>query len=65
MVDAQGHIRERAITLGVESSDRVEILSGLREDDRVVVGSRSELREGEQVNPKVTARSETSPEGGL
>jgi RND family efflux transporter MFP subunit len=65
IVDAQGHIRERAITLGVESSDRVEILSGLREDDRVVVGSRSELREGEQVNPKVTARSETSPEGGL
>jgi RND family efflux transporter MFP subunit len=64
-VDAQGRIHELAITLGVESSDRVEVLKGLREDDRVVVGSRSEFREGEQVTPKLTERGGTSPEGGL
>ena len=64
-VDAQGNIHERTIALGVESSDRVEVLSGLRADDRVVVGSRSEFREGEQVRPKVIDRNGTSPEGGL
>jgi RND family efflux transporter MFP subunit len=64
-VDAQGRIREHDVTLGVEGSDRVEILNGLHENDRVVVGSRSEFREGEQVNPKLTDRNETAPEGAL
>jgi len=64
-VDAQGQIHERTIAIGVESSDRVEVLSGLRADDRVVVGSRSEFREGEQVRPKVIDRNGTNPEGKL
>lgn len=64
-VDVQGRIREHAITLGVESSDRVEIVDGLRENDRVVVGSRSDFREGEQVIPKLSDRNETAPEGAL
>lgn len=64
-VDAQGRIREHAITLGVESSDRVEILGGLRDDDRVVVGNRSEFRDGEKVIPKVTDQNQPGPEGAL
>jgi RND family efflux transporter MFP subunit len=65
MVDAQGRIREHAVTLGVESSDRVEILGGLHDDDRVVVGNRSEFRDGEKVIPKVTDQNQLSPEGAL
>ncbi len=64
-VDAQGRIREHAVTLGVESSDQVEILGGLHDDDRVVVGNRSEFRDGEKVIPKVTDQNQPSPEGAL
>ena len=64
-VDAQSRIREHAVTLGVESSDRVEILSGLHDTDRVVVGNRSEFRDGEKVVPKVTDQNQPSPEGAF
>ena len=52
MVDAQGRVEERQVKLGAESSDRVEILAGLSESDRVIIGNRGELRPGEKVRPK-------------
>ena len=52
IVDAEGRVEERPVTLGAESSDRVEILAGLAENDRVVIGNRGELRAGEKVRPK-------------
>jgi RND family efflux transporter MFP subunit len=53
IVDAQGRVQKRRLKLGVESSDRVEIMAGLTDNDRVIVGNRSEFREGEKVRPKV------------
>jgi len=52
IVDAQGRVEERQVKLGAESSDRVEILAGLAENDRVVIGNRGEFRAGEKVRPK-------------
>jgi RND family efflux transporter MFP subunit len=52
IVDAQGSVEERQVKLGAESSDRVEILAGVAENDRVVIGSRGEFRAGEKVRPK-------------
>jgi RND family efflux transporter MFP subunit len=52
IVDSQGRVEERQVKLGVESSDRVEILAGLAENDRVVIGNRGEFRAGEKVRPK-------------
>jgi RND family efflux transporter MFP subunit len=52
IVDAQGRVEERQVELGAESSDRVEILAGLAENDRVVIGNRGEFRTGERVRPK-------------
>jgi RND family efflux transporter MFP subunit len=52
IVDAQGRVEERQVKLGVESSDRVAILAGLAENDRVVIGNRGEFRAGERVRPK-------------
>ncbi|MDQ1386813.1 MAG: hypothetical protein QOF56_267, partial [Acidobacteriaceae bacterium] len=49
MVDAQGRVEERQVKLGAESSERVEILAGLAENDRVIIGNRGELRPGEKV----------------
>ncbi len=52
IVDAQERVEERQVRLGAESSDRVEILAGLSENDRVVIGNRGEFRAGEKVRPK-------------
>jgi len=52
IVDAEGRVEERQVKLGVESSDRVEILAGVAENDRVIIGNRGEFRAGEKVRPK-------------
>jgi RND family efflux transporter MFP subunit len=49
VVNTLGSIEERRVKLGIESSDRVEILTGLAENDRVIIGNRGELRAGEKV----------------
>jgi hypothetical protein len=38
--------------VGIETANRVQILSGLKENELVVVGSRSQLRVGEKVQAK-------------
>ena len=53
VVNRQGQIEERKVTLGDEGSDAVEIKSGLSEKDEVVVGNRSDFRPGERVAPKL------------
>ncbi|HLZ93156.1 MAG TPA: efflux RND transporter periplasmic adaptor subunit [Candidatus Acidoferrum sp.] len=45
-------VEERKVRLGVEDSTRVEILSGLSESDRVIIGNRSEYHNGEKIQPK-------------
>jgi RND family efflux transporter MFP subunit len=65
LVDSQGRIQEREVKLGAEGSDRVEILSGLVENDQVVIGSRSQFRPGDRVQPKLVAESAGEPEAKL
>jgi membrane fusion protein (multidrug efflux system) len=65
IVDAQGRVEERQVTLGTESSDRVEILTGVAENDRVVIGNRGELRAGEKVRPKPVNESAGESGGTL
>lgn len=65
LVNAQGRIERRQVKLGVESSDRVEIVAGLGENDRVIVGNRGEFREGQRVQPKVVKEMAAGSEGGL
>lgn len=58
-VNKQNVIEERHIRLGAEDERLVEVLSGLTEQDRVVIGSRTQFRNGERVQPKeVSARTE-------
>jgi len=63
IVDAQGRVEERQVKLGAESSDRIEILAGLAENDRVVIGNRGEFRAGEKVRPK-SVNENTGETGG-
>jgi RND family efflux transporter MFP subunit len=53
VVNADKRLEERPVKRGLETSNRVEILSGLHENEMVVVGSRSQLKAGQQVEPKV------------
>jgi len=46
-----GVVARRAVTLGLESPDRVEASAGLTQGDLVVVGNRSQLRPGTAVTP--------------
>jgi RND family efflux transporter MFP subunit len=51
-VNAQNEIEERHIKLGLEDSSRVEVLSGLSDRDRVVIGNRSQFHNGQKISPK-------------
>jgi RND family efflux transporter MFP subunit len=62
MVDAEGRIQERKVSLGTETSDRVEVLAGLVESDRVVIGNRGGIRAGDKVRPRVVSENADSPE---
>jgi len=53
VVDQNKRLAEREVTIGLETPDRVEVASGLDEGDLVVVGARSNLRPGIQVDPKI------------
>jgi RND family efflux transporter MFP subunit len=54
----QNHeIEKRAVQLGLETPDKYEVLSGLREGDLVIVGNHSEFQSGEKVEPKLVALS--------
>ena len=55
MVTPESTVAERKITLGMAGQSRVEVLSGLVEGDRVVIGRRSQFRDGEKVEPKEVA----------
>ncbi len=52
VVNASNVLEERKVHLGLQGSTRVEVLSGLNEGERVVVGSRNEFRAGMKVIPK-------------
>jgi len=57
IVDKDGRIQERQVTLGDEGNNNIEILSGLSDKDEVVIGNRSEFRMGERVQPKPIVES--------
>lgn len=51
-VDARHLLVERTVKLGLETAAKVEVLAGLAEGDLVLVGNRSRLRPGQEVDPR-------------
>ena len=51
-VNSQNVIEERHIKLGFEGESYVQVLGGVAEGDRVVIGSRSQFHPGQKVQPK-------------
>jgi RND family efflux transporter MFP subunit len=49
VVDANGKIQDRPVTLGLQTENSAEVISGLSEGERVIVSDRSGLKPGEIV----------------
>jgi RND family efflux transporter MFP subunit len=62
-VDSQNTLGERHVKLGLEDGSGVEVLSGLADGDRVVIGNRSQFHNGEKIQPKEVSAS-SSKTGG-
>ena len=64
VVDSSHVVQERSITLGVDSGDRIEVVSGLNEGDQVIVGNLNQFQPGQRVQPKVVSQG-PKPEADL
>ncbi len=62
LVNAEKRIEERRVKLGIETPTRFEIISGLKENDLVIVGNRSALKVGQRVEPKPIAVADATGE---
>jgi RND family efflux transporter MFP subunit len=54
LVNSNREIEERPVTLGLETAAKFEIVSGLKEGDLVMIGSRSQVKPGQKVEAKLT-----------
>ena len=52
VLDAQNRVQSRPVEVGVESSNHVQILGGLNQGERVLVGNLGSYQAGELVKPK-------------
>lgn len=52
VVNKENKIEERVIEVGLETPDKLEVLSGLTENELVMIGSRTQIKPGEVVEPK-------------
>ncbi len=58
LIDPQDRVQEREIQTGIESANRIQVLSGLNEGDQVIVGNFGEYHDGEHVIPKLSSLAE-------
>lgn len=63
-VNSQNILAERHVKLGVTDNTRAEVMSGLAEGDRVLVGNRSQFRPGQKIEPKVISQEAGASAGG-
>jgi multidrug efflux pump subunit AcrA (membrane-fusion protein) len=54
VVTRDGRIDIRKVQLGLQNETKVEVRSGLSEGDLVVTGNRTNLKPGQEVQPKVS-----------
>lgn len=55
VLDSRNRIEIRPIQTGLQEPSRVEVVSGLKEGDRVVVGNVTAFHDGEVVDPKLSS----------
>jgi RND family efflux transporter MFP subunit len=55
VINANHQVEERKVTLGLETPSQIEVLSGAKENEMVLVGSRTNVSPGQSVSPKLVA----------
>ncbi|HEX2917139.1 MAG TPA: efflux RND transporter periplasmic adaptor subunit [Edaphobacter sp.] len=55
VVDANNRVQRRQVHVGLETPDRVQLLDGVHEGERVIVGSLDSFEPGQKVNPRASA----------
>ncbi len=63
VLNSQNVVEERRVNVGLQGRTRAEVLSGLQENDQVVIGNRSQFRPGEKVVPKEVKLPDADKEG--
>ncbi|HEX7894946.1 MAG TPA: efflux RND transporter periplasmic adaptor subunit [Terriglobales bacterium] len=58
VVNPEDRIEERQVKLGLEGTSEVEVISGLSANEKVIVGSRGEFRNGDLVEPRLVAQNQ-------
>jgi RND family efflux transporter MFP subunit len=53
VVIRENKIEERLVTLGMETPHKLQVLSGLNENDLVMIGSRAQIKPGQQIEPRL------------
>ena len=59
-VDSNQRLQEKRIVAGIETPNMIEVLSGLHENEMVVIGNRNRLKPGMLVEPKLMDRPAVS-----
>ncbi len=62
LIDKNNQIQERSVTTGMETPNRVEILSGLQQNDLIFLGNRGQVHPGMKVTPKVEEVAQANAE---
>jgi len=63
VVNGQNIVEERKVKLGAQGKSRVEVLSGLSDGERIIVGIQSQFRSCEKVVPKAIKLADAETEG--
>lgn len=58
VVGQDGRVEERQVRLGIETPSKYEVLSGLKENEQVILGSRGSVKVGERVEPVIVKLAE-------
>jgi RND family efflux transporter MFP subunit len=58
VVNSQNRVEPRDVTLGIETAEDMQILSGLREGELVIFGEQSQYKAGELIKPVATKPAE-------
>jgi RND family efflux transporter MFP subunit len=53
VVNSQNEIQERTVTLGLETPTMIEVLDGVKDNELVMIGSRTRVEPGQKVVPKI------------
>ncbi len=59
VVTPESELKERTVSVGLETPTMVEIVSGVSEGDLVLIGSRSQVQAGQKVAPRIVDTTET------